>query len=82
MCLAQHAAVKLPGVETSRRDVSTTGRAASTVAISTPVDSTTDHLSNARQHLAEAKGMIEKMDYGRRQPEVEALQHEITALKI
>ena len=72
LCLAQHAAVKLPAVETSRRDVST-------VADSTPVVSTTDHLSNARQHLATAKEMIEQMGYGRRKPEVEALRRELAA---
>ena len=75
LCLAQHAAVEIPGVETSRRDVST-------VAISTPIVSTTDHLSKARQHLADANEMIEKMGYGRRKLEMEALQREIEALKI
>jgi len=55
-------------VETSRRDVSTT------------VVPTTDHLSHARQHLAIAKEMIEKMGYGRRKAEVEELQREIEKL--
>ncbi|MCG3117906.1 MAG: hypothetical protein ALAOOOJD_00018 [bacterium] len=74
LCLAQHAA-NAPSVETFRRNVST-------AAISTPAGSTNDHLSNARQHLADANEMIEKMGYGRRKPEVEALRLEIEALKI
>lgn len=65
LCLAEHAAV-----ETSRRDVST-------VAISTPAGSATDHLSDARQHLATAKEMIEQMGYGRRRPEVEELEKQL-----
>ena len=36
----------------------------------------------AKEHLDIAAQMIEEMGYGRRKPEVEALQHEITALKI
>ncbi len=73
MCLAQHAA-NAPGVETFRRNVST-------VAISTPVGSTTDHLSDARQHLATAKEMIAQMGYGRRTPEVEELQEQLRSIK-
>ena len=49
----------------------------STLTISTPAGFTTDHLSNARQHLATANTMIEQMGYGRRRPEVEALRHEL-----
>jgi len=36
----------------------------------------------AKEHLAIAKEMIEKMGYGRRKPEVEALRREIEELKI
>jgi tetratricopeptide (TPR) repeat protein len=36
----------------------------------------------AKEHLETASAMIEKMGYGRRKPEVEALRREIEALKI
>jgi tetratricopeptide (TPR) repeat protein len=39
-------------------------------------------LQEAKGHLHTAAEMIEKMGYGRRKPEVEALRHEIEALKI
>ena len=46
-----------------------------------PVVSTPDLLSDARQHLAVAKEMIEQMGYGRRKSEVEALQRDLAIVK-
>ncbi|MCI0691685.1 TIR domain-containing protein [candidate division KSB1 bacterium] len=44
--------------------------------------STEGMAQKAKEHLETASAMIEKMGYGRRKPEVEALRHELEALKI